>query len=450
MAKEFFIPKLGQTVEEVTIVKWLLEDGSKVDIGDAILEVETDKAIFPVEADSKGYLHRGPYKEGDVVPVLTVVAIIGKQDETFESAIQSAKQPEPSVSQPLEESQTYQQPSTHAAALEKYKIFASPRARKLAKEENIDLRQVTPTGGGGLRVREQDVRAYLTEKPKATPLAQRVAAVEGIDLATVTGSGKDGLITREDVEKARPAATVSLPSPAILSQADMVERIPLKGVRAIIADRMGTSVHTTARVTMFMDVDATEFVKLREHLKLLVSDSWGFSPSINDLLIKVVVTALQKFPYMNARMTEDSIEILHQINIGLAVDTDRGLLVPVVRDAAHKTMQQVATELRTLIERAKEGRSLPDDLTGGTFTITNLGMYDVEGFTPVINLPEAAILGVGSIISKPVVRDDQIVIRKMCTLSLVFDHRIVDGAPAARFMQYIKQLVEDPYLLILG
>ena len=450
MAKEFFIPKLGQTVEEVTIVKWLLEDGSKVDIGDAILEVETDKAIFPVEADSKGYLHRGPYKEGDVVPVLTVVAVIGKQDETFESAIQSAKQPEPSVSQPLEESQTYQQPSTHAAALEKDKIFASPRARKLAKEENIDLRQVTPTGGGGLRVREQDVRAYLTEKPKATPLAQRVAAVEGIDLATVTGSGKDGLITREDVEKARPAATVSLPSPAILSQADMVERIPLKGVRAIIADRMGTSVHTTARVTMFMDVDATEFVKLREHLKLLVSDSWGFSPSINDLLIKVVVTALQKFPYMNARMTEDSIEILHQINIGLAVDTDRGLLVPVVRDAAHKTMQQVATELRTLIERAKEGRSLPDDLTGGTFTITNLGMYDVEGFTPVINLPEAAILGVGSIISKPVVRDDQIVIRKMCTLSLVFDHRIVDGAPAARFMQYIKQLVEDPYLLILG
>jgi len=450
MAKEFFIPKLGQTVEEVTIVKWLLEDGSKVDIGDAILEVETDKAIFPVEADSKGYLHRGPYKEGDVVPVLTVVAVIGKQDETFESAIQSVKQPEPSVSQHLEGVQTPQQPSTHTAALEKDKIFASPRARKLAKEENVDLRQITPTGGGGLRIREQDVRAYLTEKPKATPLAQRVAAVEGIDLATITGSGKDGLITREDVEKARPAATVSLPSPATLPQADMVERIPLKGVRAVIADRMGTSVHTTARVTMFMDVDATEFVKLREHLKLLVSDSWGFSPSINDLLIKVVVTALQKFPYMNARMTEDSIEILHQINIGLAVDTDRGLLVPVVRDAAHKTTQQVATELRALIQRAKEGRSLPDDLTGGTFTITNLGMYDVEGFTPVINLPEAAILGVGSIIPKPVVRDDQIVIRKMCTLSLVFDHRIVDGAPAARFMQYIKQLVEDPYLLILG
>jgi pyruvate dehydrogenase E2 component (dihydrolipoamide acetyltransferase) len=450
MAKEFFIPKLGQTVEEVTIVKWLIEDGSKVDIGDAILEVETDKAIFPVEADSKGYLHRGPYKEGDIVPVLTVVAVIGKQDETFESAMQSSKQPEQPISQPPVIQQIPQQISSPAAALEKDKIFASPRARKLAKEENVDLRQVVPTGGGGLRIREQDVRAYLAEKPKATPLAQRVAAAEGIDLAQITGSGKDGLITREDVEKARSAAQVSLPSPIAPSQADMVERIPLKGVRAIIADRMGTSVHTTARVTMFMDVDATEFVKLREHLKLSVSESWGFSPSINDLLIKVVTVALQKFPYMNARLTADSIEILHQINIGLAVDTDRGLLVPVVRDVAHKPLQQVAKEMRMLIERAKEGRSLPDDLTGGTFTITNLGMYDVEGFTPVINLPEAAILGVGSIIPKPVVRNDQIVIRKMCTLSLVFDHRIVDGAPAARFMQFIKQLVEDPYLLILG
>ena len=161
-----------------------------------------------------------------------------------------------------------------------------------------------------------------------------------------------------------------------------------------------------------------------------------------------MAAALRKFPYMNARLAPDAIELLGHVNIGMAVDTERGLLVPVIRDADQKSLRQFGAEFRALVERARNGRSLPDDLSGGTFTITNLGMYDVDAFTPVINLPEAAILGVGRIAPKVVPRGDEIAVRQMWTLSLVFDHRLVDGAPAARFLQYIKQLIEEPYLLL--
>ena len=214
---------------------------------------------------------------------------------------------------------------------------------------------------------------------------------------------------------------------------------------------MGTSVHTTARVTLVMEMDATEFVAMRSRLKAKVEQEWGFAPGYNDLLAKIVAAALRKFPYVNARLAPDAIELLAHVNLGMAVDTERGLLVPVIRDADKKSLRQFGAEFREMVERARKGRSLPDDLSGGSFTITNLGMYDVDAFTPVINLPEAAILGVGRIAPKWVYRPESPsapVLRQMLTLSLVFDHRLVDGAPAARFLQFIKGLVEEPYLLL--
>jgi pyruvate dehydrogenase E2 component (dihydrolipoamide acetyltransferase) len=281
-----------------------------------------------------------------------------------------------------------------------------------------------------------------------------------VDLHGVTGTGPGGRIVKEDVARAAaPAAPAAAPAPAAvpaaapaapLPAAEVSERIPLKGVRAIIADRMGASVHTTARVTLLMEVDATEFVGARERIKAKVSQEWGYAPGYNDLLAKIVAAALRKFPYMNARLTSDAIELLSHVNIGMAVDTERGLLVPVVRDADVKSLRQFGAEFREMVDRARKGRALPDDLSGGSFTITNLGMYDVDAFTPVINLPEAAILGVGRIAPKAVPIGDTIAVRQMMTLSLVFDHRLIDGAPAARFLQYIKQLIEEPYLLIAG
>ncbi len=238
---------------------------------------------------------------------------------------------------------------------------------------------------------------------------------------------------------------------AALPVADVAERIPLKGVRAIIADRMGTSVHTTARVTLVTEVDATEFVAMRERLKAKVAEDWGFAPGYNDLLALIVAKALRKFPYMNARLAPDAMELMAHVNMGMAVDTEKGLLVPVIRDADTKSLREFGSAFRELVDRARKGRSMPDDLTGGTFTITNLGMYDIDAFTPVINLPEAAILGVGRITPKWVFKPESPnapVLRQMLTLSLVFDHRLVDGAPAARFLQWIKGVIEEPYLLV--
>jgi pyruvate dehydrogenase E2 component (dihydrolipoamide acetyltransferase) len=448
MPEEFFVPKLGQTVEEVTLVTWLVKDGEKISQGQGVMEVETDKAVFPVEANAKGYIHLGPYKEGDVIPVLTVVAIIGKQEDKFE-----VKGAAPVVgeadSAPEQKAATSASPSADSVAPgESDRVFVSPRARKLAAEKSVELAQVTPTGYAGVRVAERDVQEYLDKMPKVTPVAQRMAADVGVDVRELEGSGPGGRIVKQDIMRATQPS-VSPISVAPLPVAEVVERLPLKGVRGIVTERMAASVHSTARVTLFMEMDATELVAARERIKAMVSKEWGFAPSYNDLLAKIVATALRKFPYMNARLAPDAVEVLGHVNIGMAVETDRGLLVPVIKDVDQKGLRAFGEEFRRLVDNARTGRSQPDDLSGGSFTITNLGTYDVDSFTPVINLPEAAILGVGRIVPKAVPRGTEIVIRQMWTLSLVFDHRIVDGAPAARFLQMIKTLIEDPALFIM-
>jgi len=472
MAEEFFIPKLGQTVEEVTLVKWLVSDGDKVAHGQEICEVETDKAIFPVEANAKGYFHMGPFKEGEVLPVLTVVGIIGNETDKFEAGKIATGEP---ASGEQGSASLIQEVTQFAASVSAVpaEVFASPRARKLAAEKGVDLSQVAPTGYGGIRAVERDVVAYLasapmtvksapmtvksapvTAEPKVTPVAQKVAAAAGVDLHAVTGTGPGGKIVKEDVLRAaetgeKPTVVSAIPSAAV---PEVLSRIPLKGVRGIIAERMGSSVHTTARVTLLMEVDATELVAVRERLKAKVAEEWGFAPAYNDLLAKIIATALVKFPYMNARLASDgeAIELLGPIHLGQAVDTERGLLVPVIRNANLKSLRQLGMEFREQADRARKGRSLLEELSGGTFTITNLGMYEVDAFTPVINLPEVAILGVGRIAPKVVPYRGEVAVRSMLTLSLVFDHRLVDGAPAARFLQYVKQVIEEPYLLLAG
>ena len=397
--------------------------------------------------------------------MLTVVAIIGAADEKFgapeaqaveETSRQVDKETEP------QGAAIAGSPAHLVTMSPSHRVAVSPRARKLAAEKGIDLATagIVPTGGEGIRIAERDVLAYLASAPKATPVAQKVAADVGVDLRSVAGTGPGGKIMKDDVaaitkSAAAPvttAAPVQLPASSFqLPATDVTERIPLKGVRAIIADRMGTSVHTTARVTLMMEIDATEFMAIRERLKAKVAEEWGFAPSPNDLLAKIVAKALRKFPYMNARLAPDAIELLGHVNMGMAVDTERGLLVPVIRDADGKSLRQFGQDFRELADRARKGRSLPDDLTGGSFTITSLGTFDVDAFTPVINLPEAAILGVGRIQPKWVYKPESPaapVLRQMWTLSLVFDHRLVDGAPATKFLQYIKGLIEEPYLLL--
>jgi pyruvate dehydrogenase E2 component (dihydrolipoamide acetyltransferase) len=449
MTEELFIPKLGQTVEEVTLVSWLVEDGARVSQGQVVMEVETDKAVFPVEANARGVIHIGPYQEGMVLPVLTVVAVIGKPEDKFEpKGAELGAPPQESDLAASTASVSSLSPQVPAVS-ESTKPFASPRARKLAATKNVDLAAISPTGYSGARVAERDVLAFLAQSSKVTPVAQRMAAESGVDLRTVSGTGPGGRIVKDDITRmARPESTFIPQSSAPSVRPEILERIPLKGVRSIIAERMAASVHTTARVTLVTEADATELAAARTQIKEKVEQEWGFAPGFNDLLARIVAAALRRYPYMNARLAPDAIEILGHVNMGMAVDTERGLLVPVIRDADRKNLRQFGAEFRQMVERARNGNSLPDELSGGTFTITNLGMYDVDAFTPVINLPEAAILGMGRIAPKVVAYKGEIAIRQMMTLSLVFDHRLTDGAPAARFLQAIKQMVEEPYLLL--
>jgi pyruvate dehydrogenase E2 component (dihydrolipoamide acetyltransferase) len=452
MATEVILPKLGQTMEEGTIVEWFKGEGDEVKRGEILFSVESDKATLESEAPARGFLRKILVPAGETVPVLTPVGIITRtMDEEIPEflAAGAAVEPKALEAEPVEQEAAV----SETPKPETGRLFASPRARMRAREWGVDLALVSRTGPGG-RILERDVQAYVESQPKATPMALKVAADLGVDLATVTGTGVGGKITREDVEAAaavaRPAApVVAAPVPAFkLPLAEVASTTPLSGLRGIIAERMAFSAHTAARVTLVTEVDATTFVEARTRLKDAVSEEWGFAPGYTDLLVLIVARALREYPYINARLNGDAIEQLAHVNVGVAVDADRGLLVPILRDADQMGLRELGMHFREVVGRAREGKSLPDELTGGTFTITNLGMFDVDAFTPVMNPPELAILGVGRIQPKPVVLEGEVVVRHMVTLSLAFDHRLVDGAPAARFLQRIKRLMENPYLLL--
>jgi len=461
---EIILPKLGQTVEEGRIVEWLKQEGDAVARGDVLYTVETDKAVLDVEATRKGYLRKILVGEGELRPVLAVVGLITRKadDPLEEAGVPAAQVP---VAEAAAASGEKPARSSRTAS---GRLFASPRARKVARENGVAIEYVAGTGPNG-RIVERDVMTYLASlpagAPAASPVARHLAESLGVDLRTVTGTGPQGRIVKADVEAAAvsvaPEALAAPAAPAAAAEAAAAEaggilaEVPLSGIRAVIAQRMHESHQITAPVTLTMDVDATVFVALRESLKASLAKELGFNLGYNDLLVKLSAKALRQFPYMNARLDEAGgaagggvIRHLVAVHIGLAVDTERGLLVPHVSNADQKGLVEIARDIRAMAERARTGRSLPDELAGGTFTITNLGMYEVDGFTPIINHPESAILGVGRIKAMPAVVDGDIAVRQMVWLSLTFDHRLVDGAPAARFLQYIKRLIEEPYLLL--
>ncbi len=334
---------------------------------------------------------------------------------------------------------------------------ASPRARRVAGELGVDWAAATGTGRTG-RIVERDVRA-LAEQPhraaraRVTPLARRLAEEVGVDLAALE-TGKPGQrIARVDVEVA--ARDEGNGRDGREKQAGAAELAlshgcaPLSHIRRITAQHMAQSAHTTAPVTLMTDADATELVMVRERIKAAFAGSGLRVPTYNDLLTRLVALVLLQQPWMNCSLEDDAIVQHEGVHMGIAVDTDRGLFVPVIRDAHLKSIQQIATDAARLVDATRAGRAGADDLRGGTFTISNLGMYEIDAFTPLINLPECAILGVGRIVARPVVVDEEaeeeVAVRKMMALSLTFDHRVVDGAPAARFLQHVKRWVEQPY-----
>ncbi|MGE3273420.1 MAG: 2-oxo acid dehydrogenase subunit E2, partial [Chloroflexota bacterium] len=351
----------------------------------------------------------------------------------------------------------------------------SPRARMVARDLGIDLANVPGTGPGG-RVVERDVRAAATAAPfapavaapperiVASPLAKKLAAEHGVDLARLTGSGPGGRITEKDVTAyvdtraaapaPAPAATPAGPSslPAVAAATGAFQ--PLSRVRRITADRMAASSRTVARVTLLMEVDMTEAVRFRTQLAPEFEKRYGARLAYDSMIAKACAIGLAEHPHVNAQWQEATeshsagILLQEHVSVGIAVSAEAGLLVVVVRDADKKPLSQVNSDLMGMVAKSKQGGLGPDELSGSTFTITNLGAYAVESFTPIVNPPESAILGIGRIAKRPAVVDGQVVVRDLMYLSLAFDHRVVDGAPAAQFLQRVKECLEAPYVLL--
>lgn len=439
MATEVLVPPLGTTVDTVTLVKWYAQEGDAVKQGEALFAVETDKATLDVEAPATGVLKRVIAQPGDAVAALSLVALIGAPGEAVMQVETEIETTPRAVTPATSESpgSTMRGVSGRTA-----RLFISPRARRLAEAGGLAIEGLRGSGPEGAIV-ERDVRATLDTTPRprpaATPIAQRIADQAGLAWQHLAGSGPGGRVTRADVSRALEQTAMA--SADATNAAARV--LPLGGVRAITAERMGRSHAEAARVTLTAQADATALAALRAQL---ARD--GIAVSYNDLFIFVSARALREHPQLNASLQGDEITVWQRIHIGLAVDTERGLLVPVVRDADRYTLAGLAEETRGLIERAQAGRSTPQDLSGGTFTLTNLGMFGIDAFTPIINLPECAILGVGRISRQPVLAGDRVVGRQMVWLSLAFDHRLVDGGPAARCLQRIVQLVGKPHLLL--
>jgi pyruvate dehydrogenase E2 component (dihydrolipoamide acetyltransferase) len=462
MAVEILLPRLGWTMEEGTLVEWLKQDGDEVKPGDLIYTVESDKTTVEVENFEAGIL-RIPLDSpspGSRIPVGTLLAYVTQPGEVlkFESQSESAKskvrseksevgsQPSATVERRQVSAQSDRPPSIH-----QQQPTISPRARRVAKEIGVDWSALAGSGITG-RIVERDVRAAAEKQAtrrasaiNASPLAQRVARELGVDLNALAAALGEKRIERADVERFAAERDAAAPEDV----APAASRQQMSRTRRIIAERMTATMRTVAPVTLTIEVDATELVRMRQSLKADAENAGADVPSYNDLLAKITSKALLEHPHMNARIEGQEIVTETATHIGIAVDTDRGLLVAVVRDVQDKSVRHIARESHSLVARAREGKTAPSDLSGSTFTITNLGSYGIDAFTPIINAPECAILGVGRIARKPVFVGKKVRARHVMTLSLTFDHRLVDGAPGARFLGRIKQLIEHPYLWLV-
>ena len=479
MPHQVTMPMLGLTMEEGTITEWLKQPGDAVAKEEPLFVVETDKSAVEVGAPASGVLSQIIVQVGQTVPVSAPIAVIAQPGEAVEApaspapAPPAAAAPAPAGAPSAPEPSASPAPAAAAPRAAGERQAVSPRARMVARELGIDVTSVTGTGPGG-RVVERDVRAAAAAAPLApavavpperivaSPLARKLAEEHGVDLAQVSGSGPGGRITERDVtafvdaRAAAPAAPapaeVSATLPAVAAATGAFE--PLNRVRRITADRMAASARSVARVTLLMEVDMTEAVRFRTQLAPEFEKRYGARLAYDAMIAKACAIGLAEHPHVNAQWQDADIgqpaglRLQPNVNVGIAVAAEAGLLVVVVRDADQKPLAQVNSDLMGMVAKSKQGGLGPDELSGSTFTITNLGGYGVEAFTPIVNPPESAILGIGRIAKRPAVVDGQIVPRDLMYLSLAFDHRVVDGAPAAQFLRRVKECLEAPYVLL--
>jgi len=399
---EFRLPDTGEGLAEGEVVKWLVKEGTEVKEGQPLVEIMTDKVNVEIPSPKAGTILKLMAREGEVIKVGQVLIVIGEKGELAPTSTQTITPTESSLP-PTNK--------TSITASELYKpteILATPATRKLARDLGVDLTSVHASGPGG-RITDEDVRS-LMKGSYATPVSAT---------AKMTTIGVE-------------------------------ERVPLRGMRRKIAERMAKSRNTVAQVTHVEEIDMTELVQLREKTKV-TTEKRGIKLTYMPFIIKALIPALKQFPYLNATLDDEKEEIVLKkyYNIGIATDTQLGLVVPIVRNADHKSITQLADEISRLSERARTGQLALEEVQGGTFTITNIGGVGGLFATPIVNWPEVGILGVYKITKKPIVKENQVVIRDMTYLSVSFDHRVLDGVMATNFMNSIKQYLEDPKMLLI-
>ena len=444
MVHEITIPRLGWSMEEGVFSGWLKQDGDTIRQGDPLFELEGEKAVQEIEAVDAGILRipANSPQPGSAVKVGAVVGYLVAEGESLPvgetldaSAIDRGSM--------LLSKGTPSLPSETVAGDAALPPAAGPAVRRRAREAGVALDQIAGTGRGG-RILAEDIESASSQPlpsplpTVASPRARRVAAEQKIDWTQLKGTGAGGRIREQDVLAARPAP-------------DSGKRIPLTSRRKVIAQRMVASRQQTVPVTLTTKADAANLVNLREQFKTTSRESP--IPSYQDIITKLVAGALRRHPLLAGRWDEDAIVLPaeNEVHIGMAVDTDDGLLVPVLRNAAQLSLIELAARSRQLVGQARAGKLTAADMQGSVFTITNLGAFGIDAFTPIINFPETAILGLGSIRREPVVLDDgSIVSRHQLTLSLTFDHRVLDGAPAARFLQDIATAIANPSAALLS
>ncbi|PYS25150.1 MAG: pyruvate dehydrogenase complex dihydrolipoamide acetyltransferase [Acidobacteria bacterium] len=439
MATQVVMPKLSPTMEEGQLARWLKKEGDKVSMGEPLAEIDTDKATMEMQALSNGVLRKILIDEGQSAPLGQPIAIIGEPDEDISELLKSAGEAKPGKSEAAPE----QIPESDAAPAVETKPDEPVPAQAAAEVSSDGKKEPVQTG----------------ERVLISPIAARMAAEAGIDFKTIQGSGPGGRIIKKDIETAmsgkreRPSATPGLrpmPRPGekgVIYGPSAYRDEPVSEMRRTIARRLVTSLGPVPHFFLTIEIDMERAADMRRSINELYPD---LKLSINDIIIKVAAVALIQHPHVNASFQDKTVRYYEHADIGVAVATENGLITPIVRAAEMKSLLDIPDEVRELAERARARKLKPEEYTGATFSISNLGMFGIEEFTAVINPPEGAILAVGAMAPKPVVSDNQIEIRQQMRVTMSCDHRVIDGATGAKFLQTFKQIMENPLYLFVG
>ena len=437
MATKVFMEALSPTMEEGRLVKWLKSEGDAVKTGEPIGEVETDKAIMELVARGDGVLRKRLVNEGDSVAVGTLVGVIAPADENIDALVAGSAPEAPPQSDSPTVGQSDRTATTPTQAPVAPPAPVAPAPAVTAVAPPAPAAPAAPAAASSLT--------------RSSPLARRLASERGLDLGTVQGSGPNGRIIKRDIEAAASAPQTSTavpPSSQTARPSDSptdFKDVPLTQIRKIIAKRLGESIGPIPTFYLTAELDLSRVMEMRTAMTALGPE---FKVSVNDVLLKAIAVALSQHPEVNAHWGGDHIRYHNRVHLGMAVATDDGLIVPVIRDADTKRMSEISREAKELAKRARERKLKPEEFTGSTFSVSNLGMFGIDQFTAIINPPEAAIIAIGTSEDKLVVIDGEAVVRQRVRLTMSCDHRIIDGAIGAKFLQTLRRLVENPLMLV--